>query len=494
LSEVRVGTASVTLLVGISRGVGLEFASYVTVTSRFVGAVGGADTRTAVVDAVPSTAVGVTGERLRVTAVFSGVAEAAVFEAGCSVPVTLVVARADGFRSVVTKHATALAFEEFTFKGVNSTFSLGVVGDTKVDLAGVAPSGPFAISVSKTFVDVGVQARTDFASVGGGVLETVGVHLGIDTQGGSVGTRAFLAARVGVSSTGLLVPTAEILGEASVFVSDKAVAGAAADVGPLVPDTGRISLAVIFLGVATDLAFTGVGSGLPFAVRASLAASLVTTVVDTGGFKAHTLGERVGVLGGALGSTFFELTVLASDTGANKCFGDFLAAHLPATGFSETVGRGGLVVGAVSVGVTEAVRKTVTRENDVGVDGSLRREDGVDVVEGVAHAVEEHGVEVINADGLEVLGRLVVDELGESDESILVGIKSSTNDVDVVTLEILDEIGVFPTDLATSDEDDGLLTVAGEFVEHSLGLVDGGVNNHEVGGVDVGAEELEFSG
>ena len=374
-----------------------------------------------------------------------------------------------------------------------STFSLGVVGDTEINLARVTEGRPFTISISKTFVNIVVQARTNFASVGSSVLETIRIHLSINTQSRGVSTLAFLTRRISISATSLFVPAAEILGEAGIFVSDKAVRRTALEVSPLVPDTRRILLAISFLGVATDLAFTTVGRGDPVAVITVLAGSLLTTEFSTSSFLAHTLGKRIAVLGRALGSTFFKLTVGTSNTSTNKSFRDFIATHLPAASFSETLGRGSLVVEAVSIRVTEAVRKTIARKNDVGVNSSFRRENRVDVIEGVAHTVEEHGIEVINTDRLEVFGRLVVDELGESDESVLIGIKSGTNNIDVITLKILDNIAVFPTDLATSNEDNNLVAVRREFVEHSLGLRDGRVNNHEVRRVDVVTEELEFS-
>ena len=112
----------------------------------------------------------------------------------------------------------------------------------------------------------------------------------------------------------------------------------------------------------------------------------------------------------------------------------------------------------------------------------------------MAHAVQEHLVEVVDADRLQIVRRGVVDELREGDESVLVDIEGGTDDVDAPSLKLLDDGGRFPTDLAGGNEDDSLVAVAGEFVEHGLGLGDGVVDDHEVAGVDVVAHPLEFGG
>lgn len=158
-----------------------------------------------------------------------------MLEAVGSVPVALLVTEAEAGGGVVTLPAAALAFEELALGGNLVAFGLSPVGAADLDLARVAPGGPLAISISKTFVDVGVQARTDFAAVGGGVLEAVGVHLTILAESGSVGALTFLAGRVGVVAGGVVVPAAEILGEAGSLVEDEAVGGAAALVSPLIP-------------------------------------------------------------------------------------------------------------------------------------------------------------------------------------------------------------------------------------------------------------------
>ena len=182
LSEVRVFAAAVALLVGGAGSVGLELTVGVLVALSLVGAVGGADTSAAVVDAVPGAAVLVLVEDVGGAAGFAVVAEAAVFEALAvgGVPVALVVAEAERGGSVVALHAAALAFKELAFKRNGVAFSLGVAGLADDDLAGVAPGGPFAFLVFKTFVNVGVQAGTNFAAVGGG----------IKTMNGSYGKKA----------------------------------------------------------------------------------------------------------------------------------------------------------------------------------------------------------------------------------------------------------------------------------------------------------------
>ena len=493
-SQVGVFTATVALSVGGQSSIGLEFASHITVTLIFVGAISGADTSAAIVDTVPSTTVGILGKRRSNTASFSVVAEAAVFETVGSIPVALFITNADVRAGVVTLPATALSFKEFTFSGNLFTFRLGPVSAADLDLTRVAISRPFTISISKTFINILVQARADRAAVGGGVEETVGVHLAVLAETRRIGALTFLALRISIIAFSIVVPAAEILGEAGILGEDKTVGSTAADISPFVPDTGRIGLALVFSGVVANLALANTAD--VFTITAGIAGRRVAAEIRASSFNAHTLGERIAVLGGALGGTFSDFAVLASDTTTNKVFGNFLATHLPAASRGEALGGGSFVVPAVRIRVAETISETIARKNHVGVDGGSRRGNRSDEVEGVAHAVEEHGIEVINTDGAQVLFRLVVNELGESNESILVGIEGSTDNIDTITLELLDDGRALPTNLGASDEDSdlGAVSTVSEFREHGASLGDGIINNHEVRGVDVGASKLEFVG
>lgn len=498
LREVRVFATAEAGLVSGECGVRLELAVLIHVTSSFVGGIGGADASAAVVDTVPGAAAGVLGENVGGAAGFAVVTELAVFEAlaGSGVPVALDVAEAETGVGVVALHAAALAFEVLAFVGNGVTFGLSVRGVANNDLAGVAPCGPLTHFVGETFINITVQARADLAAAGsgGGRQQAVGVHLTVNASGGRISALAFLAGRIGIGTGGLGVPAAEVARQAGVLVVDEAVAGTALGGSIGVPDAGSVSDAVVLVGVLADLADAGVGSGDVLALGLSGAAGGVVAVGGAIGFLTHTLSESVAVGGRALGNTLDELAVLALDTSADELFRDFLAAHLPAAGGRDTLGDTGLVVLAVSVGVADAVGEAVARENSVGVDGILGGQDGGDEVEGVAHAVQEDLIEVVDTNGLEEGGGRIVDELVEGDEGGLLDVESGTDDIDTPALELLNDGGRFPTDLAGGDEDDDLLAVAGEFVEHGLGLGDGAVDDHEVGGVDVVAHPLEFGG
>ena len=102
LCEVRVSTTTEALLVWSSSSIGLEFTSYITVTSRFVGTVSGADTSAAVVDTVPGTAVGIIRKRTDIATRLASVTKTTVFKTAGTIPVTLAVSAADSFGSVVT--------------------------------------------------------------------------------------------------------------------------------------------------------------------------------------------------------------------------------------------------------------------------------------------------------------------------------------------------------------------------------------------------------
>jgi glycine cleavage system regulatory protein len=109
--------------------------------------------------------------------------------------------------------------------------------------------------------------------------------------------------------------------------------------------------------------------------------------------------------------------------------------------------------------VADLTLKTNTRNSLIHEKGRLGAEKRSEVVEGVTHVLEEHGVKIVNLDTLEVLAGRAVDDLEERDGGILVRVEAGGDNVDSTVLELTNPLGLFEAGLGASNHHNNLCTV-----------------------------------